>query len=251
MQRTFGSTVGLEEIVPSRPHPSDIVECSDGSIRERQDTFDDCRGNPHSNESDRDEADIEIVEEILNVHDKWIEEYCTENTDYTEGYDHIVFEVLHDWPPVVEEWIKDTYGDHTKFDGCMKDLVKAVCDDLYDSMEGEWKYNSNEYASYSSSGCCIWGFDIGEYEEQIDISDFPELQRLYNLGRLPDILESVNCDAYVNSSSIKWLRRDFEEQRDYPTFCTSHCPGGRWDFVVSDDRMREAVTNGIIALCRK
>lgn len=246
-QRTFGETVGMEPIVPCRPHCDDIVICADGTELRRGDAWLDCRDNPHGSEEERDEADLTIVEEILNGVDEWVTEYCTENGDYADGYAHIVCEVSHDCPVAVKEWIEDNY-DYS--DDVVDQLVDAVCEDLDGEFDCEAEFNRNEYACYSGDGCCLWGTDIGEYEEQVGISTFPEFVKLADEGRIVGLLERVNCDAYVSSSGLKWLQRDLTEGRDYPCFYTYHCPGGRWDFVVPADRMRQAVSNGIIGLCR-
>ena len=247
-QRTFGTVVGMEPIVPCRPHCDDIVVDADGNEMRRGDAYLDCRGHAHCSEDDRDDANLTIVEEILNGVNEWVREYCTENGDYASGYDHIVQEVSHDWPGPVEEWIRDNY-DYS--DEVVSQLVDAVCDALDGSYDAEAEFNRNEYACYSGDGCCLWGTDIGEYEEQVDVNTFPEFVALAESGELVDLLERVNCDAYVSSSGLQWLKRHLAEGRDYPCFYTYHCPGGRWDWVVPAGRMRELVSEAIVGLCRK
>lgn len=247
MQRTFGTIVGMESVVPSGPHPDDIVVSADGVEFRRGDAYLDCRGCAHSSDEDRDEANLRIVAEVLDGIDEWVSEYCRENGDYASGYDHIVQEVSHDWPGPVEEWIRDNY-DYS--DDVVGKLVDAVCEALDGSFDAEAQFNGNEYAAYSGDGCCLWGTDIGEYEEQVDISYHKEFAALAESGELVDYLGRVNCNAYVSSSGLQWLQRDLTEGRDYPCFYTYHMPGGRWDWVVSAERMRELVCEAIIDICR-
>ena len=278
-QRTFGETVGLEPIVPTRRHSDDLVECSDGSLIAHSDVWYDCRDNPHSTEAGRELADLTIVEEILQSRADWAREYATENDDFTSGYDHCVTEDNMYWPNPISEWISDYQyngsdiadlvlelyrdgridldlssddGDEFDDDEYVRnvmsmpsddDLVAAVCDDLDGRvLDAEWEYSHNEYAVYSGSGCCLWGFDIGEQEEQVDISAHDEFVELHSQGRLRDLLDSANTDAYVSLSS--WSLRG-----DYPCFEFYHNPGGRWDCIVSAERMEEALMNALERLC--
>ena len=229
-QRTFGDKVGMEPVVQTARLPLDLVECSDGTLRHHEDVHYDCRDNPHGTEEDRHEADVEIVTEVLDQVGKHVTEYCTENTDYADMYSHIIDEVSHDWPDRVKEWLGDEYGDNTDA------LVESICDGLQGSFDAEPEYSANEYAAYSGDGCCLWGTDIGEHEEQIDISCFDDLQELNSRGDLNDALDDVNCDVYVGSRVRKGDN----------TFEVYLNPGGRWDWVVSNERMNELLTAAII-----
>ena len=257
-QRTFGEIVGLDPVVPTRRHPDDLVECSDGSMIAHSEAFYDCNDCPHSNEEDRHEAEVEIVTEILDGVAKWACEYATENDDYTSGYDHIISEVSHEWPELVTDWLDANHNGYAT-----DALVGEVCDGLDGSWDGEWHYNSNEYAAYSGPGCCLWGFDIGEVEEQVDINGHPALKELHDCGRLNDLLDDYNGDLYVSRSRprvkneetgrYEYVGREHYDQygSDHPDILGYVCPGGRWDFVVPDERMRELTTEAIIQLCRK
>ena len=268
-QRTFGKVVGMEAKVPTARLPMDLVKCSDGTFRHHEDVWYDCRDNPHGTEEDRHEADVAIVTEVLDGVGKWADEYCTENTDYADGYAHIIDEVSHDWPGPVREWIENTHHDcmgHGKFDDCMDKLVDSICENLEGGFDTEPEYSSNEYAAYSGSGCCLWGTDIGEYEEQIDVSCFPELKELHDRGDLDDVLDDViECDVYVSRSKrrvknettgcYEQVGRDtympYDRKNDHPTFEVYTNPGGRWDWVVSEERMEELLTAAIIECARR
>lgn len=265
-QRTFGAVVGMEPKVPTARLPLDLVECSDGKLLHHEDVHYDCRDNPHSSDEDRLEADVAIVTEVLDGVGKYADEYCTENGDYASAYDHIIDEVSHDWPDCVERWLEDNYADrmgHSRFDGVKDKIVEAICDGLQGSFDCEAQYHPNEYAGYSGDGCCLWGTDIGEHEEQIDISCFPELQELHERGDLDDVLDGVNCDVYVSRSKRRVKNEDTGYYEcvgretydpygsDHPTFEVYTMPGGRWDWVVSKERMEELLTAAIIEVARR
>ena len=239
-QKTFGQIVDMEPTMPSSPHDNDIVLCSNGRELERCNAYFDCRDTPHFTEEDRESADIEIVEEILDAEVERADRHATENSDFAEAYDCIVTESSDTWKEPIEDWILDNYDE---YDDCLEDLVPRVVHDLDNRLlEADWEYNSS-WAAYSGPGCCLWGAEIGELEEQIEVNAIDEFARLHNEGRLADILDIVNCDAYVSLS--RWSLRG-----DCPCFEIYHNPIGRWDCVVSEQRMRQAVTRAIIALCR-
>ncbi len=265
-QRTFGALTGIDPVVPTRRHPDDLVECSDGTVRCHGDVCYDCRGGAHGSEDDRLEAEVTIVSEVLNGVGKWADEYCTENSDYADGYAHMVDELSHDWPERVKEWICDTYGDsygYTRFDGCIDKLVSSICEALGGGFDTEAEYDRNEYAGYSGKGCCLASFDIGEHEEQIDVSAHDDLNTLHEEGRLDDILDRVNCDVYVS----RHQRREKNEttgryenvgretynpyNRDNPTFEVYTNPGGQWRFVVPAERMKELFVDALADYCKR
>lgn len=260
-QKTFGAVVGMEATVPVKPDPDTLIECSDDTMIRRGDARYDCRGGVHRTDSDAHDANVTIVTEVLDGVDEWVTEYSTENTDYADGYAHIIDELSHLWPDLVNEWLCDNYEFESETDD---KLVKLICEALDGGFDCEPEYNRSEYATYSGSGCCLWGTDIGECEEQIDISNHDELQALHDEGILDDILDDVNCDAYVSRSHRRVLNKKtgnyknvgretympYDHDSDYPCLTTYHNPGGRWDWVVSYDRMKELATAAIIELAR-
>jgi hypothetical protein len=276
-QRTFGAVVGLEPVVAVVPHRNDLVECSDGTNHRHCDVCYDCAGGAHSNDSDRHDAEVAIVTGILDAQGKWADEYCTENEDYTEGYDCLVNEDQITWKGRTDEWVRDELESRDEFvdlkehdDLVMFDLLaKFVGDYVFEELDGssecELEYDSNEYAGYSGEGCCLSSFDIGEYEIQIDINDCDELKALHDRSVLDDILDDVNCDVYVSRS----CRREKNEKTgyyenvgretympyprnsDHPDIMAITNPGGQWRFVVPAERMGELVEEGYAKLREK
>jgi hypothetical protein len=261
MQRLLDGT-----LVPTRRHYDDLVECSDGTVIMHGEAHYDCNDNPHSTEEDRHEAEVTIVSDILDQRAKWVCEYATENDDYTSMYDHIIGEVSHEWPDRMRGWFRDNledYTGHSKYDDCKDRLIEAMCDECEGEWDGDWEFSWNEYAAYSGSGCCLWGADIGECEEQIEINRDPVLKDLHDSGRLNDILDDVNCDLYVSrhrrrekneeTGRYEYVGREHYDHdgSDYPDIMGYVSPGGRHDYVISEEKMREYLTAAIIGICRQ
>jgi hypothetical protein len=254
-QRTFGALVEMEEVVPTKRHNEDCVECSDGSICLHRDVCYDTKGSAHSNEDDAMEADVTIVEEILNGVEKRATEN-TKNTDYADGCVHIVDEMSHEWRKHVDEWVRAYLGIE---DDIVNQIVDSVFEDLDVSFDAEPEYHHNEYATYGGKGCCLASFEIGEIEEQVDIFAFDVLKDLHDEGRLDDVLDHVNCDLYISRDR----RRERNEKtgyyepvgresynlynRDHPHLNGYTSPGGQWMWVVSQERMRELIESAINA----
>jgi hypothetical protein len=254
--------------VPVRVHPNDTVECSDGADCLLRDAFVDCRGEYHSDDADQHDANVTIVTEILKGIDEWATEYCTENTDYVDGYFYVVDEMSHDWAPRIEEWFSDLcyngegYEGYEDDDDFTAELVAAVREAIDVDSDCEPEYDANDYACYTGSGCCLWSFDIGEHEEQVEISAYPELQALHDQGILDDVLDDVNCDAYVCRSRRREKNEKtgyyepvgretympYDRHTDCPCFEVMTSPGGQWRFVIPADRMDEIVQEAIAVL---
>jgi hypothetical protein len=251
---------------PVATHRDDVVECSDGSNCSRKEAFADCRGEYHCTEQERRDADVLIVEDVLDGVVKWAEGYCTENSDYADGYFCCVSETSHEWSGPIEEWVEygaeDILGhvDLADTDGLVDSVVSYISENLDAGFDCEPEYNHTDYSNYSGDGCCLWGFKIEEHEEQVDISCFDELKDLHDQRRLDDVLDGVNCDAYVNRNR----RREKNEETGYyenvgrktympydrddenPTFEVCFTIRGGWDFVVSAERMTELVGNALL-----
>lgn len=231
-------------LVPTRKHYDDQVECSDGMIVSHGEAFYDCKDHPHNTEEDRNAADVAIVTEFLDGVDGWVTDYTTGNTDYADGYAHIIDEISHDWKDRVDEWIdeddsdyadiiEDAYNageldfdfssdDGDEFDSdeyirnvLCKPSADSVKEWVFERLEGSFdcepEFSHNEYSCYSGSGCCLASFEIGEYEEQLSIADHPVLKELHDCGRLDDILDDVSSDAYVSRSH----RREKNKETGY------------------------------------
>jgi len=256
MQRTLDGC-GLDALAPSARLPDDHILCEDGFICKHKDAHYDCRGGAWNVKEMRHDSDVEIVTDLLNGVDKWVTEYCTENSDYATAYDHIVNETSHDWPDIIERWLRDVYGDHmghTEFD--VDQVVKYLCEELDGGFDCEPKYQSSDYAAWSGRGCCLWSTDIGEYEEQIDLAGHPELLALHNDGRLDGVLDDVNCDTCVNRNKRRVKneetgryehvgRETYGADDEHPCLMTYHMPGGCWHWVVDKVRMDELVDEAL------
>jgi len=287
MQKMFDGS-----LTPIAPHVSDVVVCSDGSECPRLEAFVDCVNEYHRTEEERHEADVAIVSDMLDGEYKWCEEYCTENTDYADGYFGCVSEGSHNWDGPVKEWIRDNWDDITgdaDLADCIEgELTAMVCNELSANFDCEPEFCRSEYSAYSGDGCCLDGFAIGEYETQVDINGHPALQVLHDAGRLDIILDDVNCDLYVSRSrrreKVKCRNCDepigsahragcklnadngsdvseddcnyenvgretympYERDSKHPNFLGSANISGRWDFVVSAERMEELLCEAIV-----
>jgi len=249
MQRTL-----CGELVPVAPHRDDIVACSDGTEMRRENALADCKGNYHRTAEERHEADVEIVTGLLNDIGKSADEY-TRHADYSDNYAHLVDEI--NWKDCVEEWCDENdYEFEVSFENWSRwdEFVEAMIDKVNGSYDCEAEYDSNEYACYTGNGCCLFSFDIGEVEEQIDINCHDELRKLHEDRRLDDVLDDVNCDVYVSRSRRReknektgyyepigreTYMNDYGYDIDYPTFCIYTNPGGQWRFVIPAERMFE------------
>lgn len=302
MQRTFGETVGMEPIVPCGPHRDDIVVCSDDTECGAYDAFEDCRDNFHSNEEDRDEANLMIVTEVMDNIVQWADDYTT-NDDYADPYycildDTNYDEAVSDWVDVVvydcDDWVDilveafdNNELDSAEYDKIMEegkddptvdqewgldDYIKDrfcklnndyitgfILEHLDVGFDCEPIHGQNEYSAYYGNGVCLGGFDIGEVEEQVDITCHDELLELHNQGLLNDCLKKYNGEGCINLDR----RREKNEKTGYyeytgeesydpynrgsTTFEVYTIPGGRWDFVVPEERMNELRREAIVA----
>lgn len=261
-QRTFGQAVGMESKVPTTAHRNDLVECSDGTLCEASEAFADSKGDYHSDAEARHESDVTIVTDVLNSVGEWADDYCTGNTDYADSYAHMIDEDSVRWHDNVEEWVEEHCDEYDLDSHIVESVVVWVFDELQGSFDCEPEYDSNEYSGYSGSGCCLASFDIGENEEQIDVSGHDELQALHDDNRLDDILDDVNCDVYVSRSHRREKNEEtgnyervgretympYSHNEDHPTFEVYTNPGGQWHWVVSEDRMTELVDEALEAL---
>lgn len=255
-QKTFGDTVGMDSSVPTAVHRDDWIKCSDGTLRHEEDVFRDCRDVPHGSKDDRHEADVTIVEELLDGVDVWVTEYCTENSDYADGYSYVVNELRNDWHDKVEDWIGYDNPDLTT------KIADKVCEDIDGEFDCEQEYSHNEYSCYDGDGCCLFSDAIGEYENQLELSAYDELQELHDDDRLDDVLDDVNCDVTVSRSKNRVKnektgyyegvgRETYKDNSDHPCLMTYHMPGGQWHFVVPAGRMEELITEAILELARR
>lgn len=263
-QLTFGSVVGMSADVPTERHDDDLVECSDGTVRCHADVHYDCRGGAHGSDEDRMESNVEIVTEVLMKVDEWVVEYTTENSDYPDGYAYICDEDAVNWRDRFVEYVRerleyefdlddlDTGDDRDEWLDSVADAVYERCDA---GMDVEAEYDRNEYACYSGSGFAPYSLDIGEYENQLDIAEFDELQALHDAGELDDVLDHVNCDVYVNRSKRREKNEatgryedvgretymPYKHSEEHPNLMTYHSPGGQWHYVLSAESVDQMI----------
>jgi hypothetical protein len=239
------------EFVPVGPHPDDEVVCSDGTVCRRSDALLDCRGGMHSCDEDRCEENANIVAELLDSIYAWTVEHV-ESDDYGDNYHYLVGESHHNWSYGISEWF-DGHWFGRSISNDLRDVIEdAVGHAIYDSSNWEMQYDSNEYAAYSGSGCCLDSFGIGEYEEQIDLSCYDELLALHESGDLEDALDEYNGDLYIRRNHERtddgWKETTYVHHGDCIYGYSS--PGGQWRGVVSNDEMIETLNHVIIEYCR-
>jgi len=221
--------------------------------------FNDCRGNAHDTNQERHDADVTIVEEILSNVSECVNDYTTGNSDYGDGYYHIVDELASNWAKDAEDYVRSAFercDDYDDNSDVSDTIVEDVCSTLQGSFDSEPEYNPGEYAVYSGPGLCLAQFPIGEYEEQVEIGGFKELQALHDASILDDILDDVNCSCYV----LRQCRRKKNEKtgvyedvgretyganRDQPYLMTYHHPGGQWIWVIPKERIDDLIQDAI------
>lgn len=265
-QRTFGEIVGMEPVVPVSPHVDDIVVTEDGIYAARCDSYADCRGNYHSSDDDRNEADVEIVTEILNNRDEWIREYTTGNDDYADMYAHVMCEDRASVAHHIREWFDDgdivdmvdglindghielpddtdswDYAEELVDSLSMNQLSDAMIDDCIDMMG--YEYEGSEYAAYFGEGICLGSFAIDEYENQIDLTLSDELLELHDQGKLADIVACVDCECHVNMDG-------YSKDAKYPCIYTYHYPGGQWQFIVDYETAYDIAIEKLLDILR-
>ena len=260
LQKTFGETVGLDPEMPSARLPDDLVHCADGSECRHGDAYFDCEGEAHRTDEDKHDRNVEVVSDFLNKCGKWAEEYCTENTNYADGYGHIVNEHRDNWPDIVREWVVNEYYDIADFDDYLDDIVAKVCEELDGGFDCEPEFDHSTYDAYSGDGCCLDSFDIGEHEEQIEINGHDVLRVLHEEGGLDDVLDDVNCDVYVSRNRRRekneetgrheYVGREtympYEHSSEHPDLLIYVGISGQWQFVVPADRMEELVCDALL-----
>lgn len=253
LQRTLDG-----RLVPVARHRDDIVVCSDGSECRHEDALYDVADCAHRTDEDRFAANVELVREVLARVEQWSDDYHTGHADYPDGYSYLVDEVSHDWPGIVEQWIRDSMGDgygETDHDDYMDELVKYLCENLEGSFDCEPEFSGNEYARYYGKGCCLFSLENGECEEQIDIAAEPVLKELHDLGELDDCFDALDRDFCISRSRRRAKNEEtgyyeevgrktyapYDHHADHPTVEIYTMPGGQWHFVVPMERMDELV----------
>ena len=240
MQRTLDG-----RLVPVGPHRDDLVECSDGTMIRRGDIeFVDCRGVVHSNEDDKQDANDDIVRELLDAHDEWIGDYVS-STDYGDNYIHLVMESCHSWRNPIGEWLDI---ECPNLSSVARDIILDALREAINEFDIEGEYDRSEYSRYHGSGICLDSIEVGEYESQIDIESCPEFIVLHKNGELEDCLANYNGDLYISRNghydrdAKQWVKTSYVSGGDYPHFYGYSNGWGQWHFVISEERINELLS---------
>lgn len=268
MQCTFGEQAGLPDRVAPARLPSDLMECSDGVSRSHSIVNYDVGGNAHADHETAHESSVQIVTDFLDEYAKGQTAYYTENEDYPAGYSHIVDEMKHGWKDTVIEWVEaELDEEHEKL---LPDLIvswkelkklaekvgERVWEEL-DASECELEYTPHDYACYNGNGCCLYSDSLGEVEDEIPFDYAEVLAKAHEQGILDDILDDVNADCVVDRNRRREKneetgRYEFVGRETYRMYQEEpygitiyHCPGGQWQFIVPQERMRELIVEAI------
>lgn len=252
----------------TREHPDDSVVCVCGCpCLRRMEAYRDCEGQYHACECDRNDRDVELVEDFLNAKFEKVDDYTTghseDSENYTDEYSECVceaangqefFDRLLGW--VTEEW-GDCYIDH-----------KAVTARVIESIDVSWKseavYNYSDSLSYPGDKLLVWEFKIGEVENQIEINSEPKLLSLHKARRLNDVLDRVNSEAIIHRSRRREInqatgecmfvgRETYMPVRDWynhPDIQVTFNICGGWAFVLDDETLQDATNEAILAIYR-
>jgi len=197
------------------------------------------------------EEKLQELNDYLDSVGEWAEDYVFDNSDYADSYYTLVCEDQIIWRDRIEEWVCEEYPHLSK------EFARRVwenCDPGYDS---EAETHRCEYAGYSGKGCCIGSFAIGEYHDQYDFSGDTVLDELHDSGELDDYLDHYNGDVYVNrdrrreknEETGRWEyvgRKTYGPDRPHATLDLITHVGGQVRFVISEERMRELITETIL-----
>lgn len=227
-QRTFDG-----ELTASAPHPEDKIFCSDGSVKRRGDAFADYNGDYHPTNDRMEMENMLIVHRVVDDIAVAVEEY-TKHHDYSEMYEHIIHENHTKWGEEVGDWLFANLN--IECDG----VVDAVCEQILGYALWEPIYDYNEFNHYQGNGVCLYSVDVGEIEEQVDITTHPVLRQAYNDGMLEHYLESYNGDAHL-SAAYRYDRKSGQIVKSGyvrgSVFYMYLIPGGQWQFVVSETEL--------------
>ena len=199
------------------------------------------------------------VAERFDTHNDIIEDAYESGELDTSEYDKIKEDGEGD-DTIDQDWNLRDYINNKHFHLKFDDVVSAIHKNLNLEFDCEPFFDSNEYGSYSGPGVYITGFDVGEYEDQLDISCCESLQELHDQGRLDDVLDNYNGDSYVSRSKKRVKnektgryeevgRETYGSDEDHPCIMTYHNPGGRWDFVIMEERLEELYQEALVQLC--
>lgn len=121
----------------------------------------------------------------------------------------------------------------------IKKIADEVADSICDgSISYEAEHSTADYACYSGKGLCVWGFSIGEVEEQIELDSYPLLRLLCDNGELAKVLEACNSNAYTPSD-----RGQYKPGTD--CIETYHNVGGQWHYVIASEELEAGIFDAV------
>jgi len=200
--------------------------------------------------------EVAIVRDILNATLKQDEEYCNDNVDHADGYAHIIDEIGRTgYEDAVEEWVCNNIDDYSLSEDCVTRGIDSICDGL-DSSDAD-----ADNSGGPNGACCIYRFENGEQEVQIDVFGNPDLKEFHDRRVLDDILDQLDREFCISRSYPRvysHCTNRYEEVgrktyhhtagSDYhPTFEVYHNPGGSWGFYVDAERMQDLFNDGVAA----
>lgn len=237
-QATFGESFGLESVVPVKRMPTvEMMLAPEG-------TCFDIAGNPVESEDAVFEANAEIVKKILDADCKWYEDYA-KTDDYGGDYAYLAAESGRtDWHDEVSEWVESNYSNYDGFDDWSGEMIRAIIDGVDLRNDCEAIYWPSDYSMYSGDGICVDSWQLGELENQIDVSYHAELEALHDRGELEAILDHIEGDG--DWGLINHARWDSKKgRRDGINYVSHNCidmyvsPGGQWCFVIPEGKLEE------------
>ncbi len=186
VQRTFGSIVGLDSLMPIAPHPADEFRCEDTGEWKRRDevllSYDDKAWWWNDERYDYEvTALVELAETLLEGMD--------DRVDHIDSIDDAAYPAFNNeltWREYVGDYYRDDCDDCT---GHTEHELEMICDDLRDHADAVVKS-----FGYSDFDYDLTSWDVGEVDESITINNHPLLKALHDRDELESMLDDYDCD---------------------------------------------------------
>lgn len=212
-QRSFAN-----ELLPVANLPTDLIIAADtGNQLQRSEAILAPDGNYYESEDSVDELiadhDNEVLTTFFNAREEWIREYC-ESDDYLSNFDHIIAE-----------------SDFAYKQLCSylpRNLIAPVRDYIFDQIiENHLRVSSEDQYS-SPDRFYLDSFSDGEYEDQFELSELPELW-----GSFSDWVDTQN-DFTINGNYL----------------IVSLCSRIEFSIDGGEETLNEILTEAILFYCR-
>jgi len=238
MQRTFGAVVGLDPVVPTRPHPEDEVVCKDtGETKALRDCILAADGTVFEDHDERFEYDAGLVKVILESHIEWDDEYHQSN-DCADNYHFLVGEDSSTISEALTYWA-DSHTDSDSDDYPLL-MREAVCRDILEQLEVKILRG---HSTYDAPDITLGDYEVGETEVHVDIANNDVLAALVARGDLESILESLDRDFCISSLSKRVVKGGKFVRWEHDCYVSGGCftlmnnPDCRYVFGLSDEAM--------------